>query len=288
MILVTGASGQFGHAAIQALLDKNYPANEIYALVRDEAKGEDLKALGVNLRIGDYESEESLVKAFEGIDKVLFVSASDVEKRWPQHENVVNAMTKAGVKHVVYTSYIFDENKGDSAIDFIIDTHIKTEELIKNTSLKYTFMQNNLYMDFVPVFAGEQVLENGIYFPAGDGKMAVVLRSEMAEAAVNALLSSEHENKTYNISNSEAYTYQDVADAISEITGKTVPYISPSRAEYETVLGDAGVPQPYIAMFSGFAQAIKEGDLDKANDDFANLLGRKPTDLKTYLKEVFA
>lgn len=48
-ILVTGATGQFGQAAISYLLKKNHPANTIVALARDESKAADLKAKGVRV-----------------------------------------------------------------------------------------------------------------------------------------------------------------------------------------------------------------------------------------------
>jgi len=58
MILVTGATGQLGSATINFLL-KKVPATEIAALVRDEAKAADLKAKGVEIRIGNYDDKAS-------------------------------------------------------------------------------------------------------------------------------------------------------------------------------------------------------------------------------------
>ena len=42
-ILVTGATGNFGKTTIDFLLEKGIAATNISALVRDEAKAEDLK-----------------------------------------------------------------------------------------------------------------------------------------------------------------------------------------------------------------------------------------------------
>ena len=46
-MLVTGATGHLGNAAIQSLLNKGVPAHEIIALVRDENKAAGLKSKGV-------------------------------------------------------------------------------------------------------------------------------------------------------------------------------------------------------------------------------------------------
>ena len=106
MILVTGATGHFGKATIQALLNKGVLAASISALVRDPEKATELAALGIQLRIADYNDPDSLVKAFSGIDKLLLVSSNDLENRQSQQLNAVKSAKEAGIKHVVYTSFV--------------------------------------------------------------------------------------------------------------------------------------------------------------------------------------
>ena len=214
-LLITGATGQFGSSVISGLLNKKYPATSIYALVRDENKATGLKEKGINVRVGDYNDLESITAALRGIETVLFISASDVAHRTQQHENVIKAITVSEVKHVVYTSFVQKDNSGPSAVAFVTDAHVKTEQLLKESGKKYTFLRNNLYMDFVPVFIGDKVLETGVYYPAGEGKAAVATREDMAEVAANILISSDiHENKSYNISNNVAYSFTEVAETI--------------------------------------------------------------------------
>lgn len=288
-ILITGATGHFGTATIKALLQKGINANQISALVRDENKVADLKANGINIVTGNYDDYASLVSAFKGVDKLLFISASDVTKRLPQHENVVKAAKEAGVKHVVYTSFERKNETQTSPLWVLAEAHLNTEKWLKESELTYTILRNNLYMDYVPVFIGEKVVETGtIYLPANSGKVSVALRSEMAEAAANILASSGHENKTYNFANTEAYTYTDVAKYISEATGKEIQYISPSAEEYTQTLTNAGVPAEYIGVFAGFAIAQAQGDLEAVSNDLQNLIGRKPTSLKEFLKTVYS
>ena len=288
-ILVTGATGHFGKAAIEFLLKKGTPATSIAALVRDEAKAENLNKLGIELRKGDYDDYTSLVKAFTGVDKLLLVSSSDIDNRRVQQTNAVKAATEAGVKHILYTSFVRTDESDASPIAFVAQTHILTENLIHESGIPYTILRNNLYMDFVPVFIGEKVLETGVYWPAGNTPGAYALREEMAEAAANVLTGSGHESRTYNISNTSAWTFQQVAEIISKASGKTTGYISPSQEEYKAVLTNAGVPAHFIAMFAGFAEAIRMGEFDSAaGTDLEKLLGRKPTSLESYLGAVYS
>ncbi|WP_339917789.1 SDR family oxidoreductase [Yeosuana marina] len=287
MILITGATGHFGGLVIDSLLEKGVEANQISALVRNVEKAEALKNKGINLKIGDYDNYTLLVDAFKGTDKLMFVSATDIDSRLAQHKNVVNAAKGAGVKHIVYTSFQRKNDSGNSPLGLLAQSHVQTEKWLKESGLSYTILKNNLYMDFIPFFIGEKVLETGIYLPAGKGKISAALRSEYAEATANILTSAGHENKIYDFTNVEAYSYDDVAKIISQITGKTIKYVSPSIVEFTQTLSNAGVPEEGIGVLSGFSLAQKDGELDLTSPDLENLLGRKPTNLETFLKTVY-
>ena len=171
----------------------------------------------------------------------------------------------------------------------VAEAHIKTENWLKESGLTYTIFRHNLYMDIIPMFIGEDVLEKGvIYTPAGDGKTSYALRKDMAEAAANVLASSGHENKIYTLSLNKAYSYQDIADILSEISGKNIKYISPSLEEFFKTLSDAGVPEELIGMSAGFANAAKLGEFAEPHDDLEKLLGHNPTDVPDFLKSVYA
>lgn len=286
-ILVTGATGNFGRLTIDFLLNKGIAANTISALVRDEAKASDLVAKGINLKVGDYDNYDSLLAAFQGIDKLLLVSGTDLVNRGKQQLNAVKAAKEAGVKHILYTSFERKNESETSPIAFLAQSHIDTDNAIKTSGINYTIFRNNLYLDVLPMFLGEKVLEQGIFFPAGEGQAAYVSRNDLAEAAANVLISGEHENKEYLMNNVENYSMQNIADTLSEITNSAVSYTSPSAEVYSDVLKNAGVPGEYIGMFVGFAEAIKQGEFQAESSDLGKLLDRKPTTLADFLKEVY-
>jgi len=289
MILVTGATGHFGKSTIDFLLKKGISSTNIVALVRDEEKAAEIKSKGVALRIGDYDNYNSLIDAFIGVEKLLFVSGSDIFNRGAQHQNVVKAAKESGVKHVVYTSFQGKNETESSPLWLVAQSHLQTEAWLKESGIDYTILKNTLYMDFVPAFLGEKVLETGlIYLPAGNGKVGAVLRSEMAEATANILTSSNHTGKTYRFTNQEAFSYQEVAQQLSEITGKTINYISPTADEYAQTLTEHGVPVDFIGLFSSFAVAQEKGELEVVGSDLEQILGRKPTTVNTFLTQVYS
>ena len=287
MILITGANGHFGQTVINFLLDWGTPASDITGLVRSEDKGAPLKQKGVGIRIGDYNNYDSLVSAFRGVDKILLISGSDLNGRSQQHENVVKAAKNAGVSYIAYTSYERKNESDDAPLAVVGESHLYTEKLIRESGLSYTLLRNNLYLDFIPMFLGEKVLKTGIYVPAGNGKAAVALRGEMAEVAARVMSGKGHENKEYRISNSEAVSFGEMADMLSEISGKKVSYTSPDRETFVKTMVDAGVPREYVETTAAFAIATQEGDLNPAKSDLEMLLGRKPTSVKSFLEQVY-
>lgn len=286
MILITGATGHLGGHVLENLLKKT-DASNIAVLVRDENKAADLKAKGVEIRVGNFNDATSLVNAFNGIDKMLLISSSDLEDRLGQHKNVIDAAKNAGVKHIVYTGVSMVDINNSALKDFMID-HYQTQDYIKASGMKYTFLQHNLYADVLPMFIGEHVLETGIFFPAGTGKVPFALRSEMGEAAANVLTTDGHEDKTYRISSGQTYSFNDVAEGISKASGKEITYTDADPAQFTEVLKGAGVPEGMIHFSLGFAAAMKNNDFNIVTNDLETLLGRKPADLDQFLNSVYS
>ena len=292
MILVTGATGQYGAKAIDHLLNKGVKAPEISALVRDVTKAQSLKENGVELRMGDYTDFNSMVKAFQGIDKLLLVSSNDknaIENRTTQHINVIKAAKEAQVKHIVYTSFVRKQKYEESAIAAFQDSHVKTEEYLKESGINYTILQNGIYLEMIPVFAGGKVAETGvIMFPAEEGKASWVLREELAEAAAHVLTTAGHVNKIYPLVNTESVSFDEIAKELSDKMAKDIQYQSPSIEEFQSKLKQSGVPDIYIGMFIMWALALAQGTLDFTDTTLESFLGRKPTTVKHFINQVYA
>lgn len=286
-ILITGATGHLGTATVKKLIETVNSKN-IAVMARSAEKAAHLAQLGVEVREGDYSNYASLVQAFKGIGKLLFISGTDIAQRAQQHENVVKAAKEAGVKHIIYTSFQRKNESNNSPIAFLADSHIKTERWMLESGIVYTILRNNLYADVLPMFLGENVLQSGtIYLPTGNGKAALVLRDDIAEVCAKILATEGHENKIYNIANSVSVSFAEIAALLSEVSGKTVSYISPTADEFVNTLTQAGVPQEAVQGALGFSLAIQQGEFDQPSADIEMLTGRQPAPVKQYLQQVY-
>jgi NAD(P)H dehydrogenase (quinone) len=286
MLLITGATGELGTATIH-YLTKKAPIQKIAALIRNEAKAVDLKEKGMDTRQGDYNDRDSLANAFKGVDKLFFISGNDVVNRLKQHENVVEAAKSAGVKHIIYTSFDRKTETPDTPLGVIAIGHIETDKMIRASGIPYTIMRNGLYADVLPGFIGKNVFETGIYFPAGDGRVAFITRDEIAEVAANILTSTGHLGKEYAVSNITSYSLEDAAKMLSLLSGKKVKYSSPTVEAYKTTLSSADVSSPIIDMLATFGDGIRLGEFEKTSPDIEKLLGRKPAPLNDFFKETY-
>jgi NAD(P)H dehydrogenase (quinone) len=136
---------------------------------------------------------------------------------------------------------------------------------------------------------GTQLAETGaILFPAQYGKASWVLRAELAEAAAHVLTTQGHENKTYILTNTEATSFQDIAQHLSGHLGKHIDYQSPPVEEFQAILTQGGIPQGYIGLFTLWASAVAQGMLEVEDSTIASFLGRKPTTTAQFLTQEYA
>ena len=290
MILVTGATGQYGSAAIAHLLNKGVEPSGIAALVRDAAKAQNLAEAGIKLLVGDYTDYESLVNAFQHADTLLLVSSNDkqLENRTAQHENAVKAALAAGVNRIVYTSFVRKTAVTDSVNAAFHESHSRTEGAIKDSGLAYTILQNGIYLEMIPAFAGNVAQTGAIRLPADEGKASWVLQDELAEAAAHVLTTAGHDHKTYRLTNTESVSFPEIAAELAHKLGKAVQYQSPPVSDFQTDLKQLGVPEPYIGMLTTWALVQANGELDTPDATLAGFLGRKPTSVKQFINQVYS
>ena len=149
-------------------------------------------------------------------------------------------------------------------------------------------MNNTLYADMIPVICGKNILENGISIPAGAGKVPFLPIREMAEALTVVLTTPGHEYKEYVIAAENAFSFAEIADLISEITGTTIAYNQTEVMAYVAQLVQLGVSEDDAAYLARFAGAIAKGEFDTNKSDVKQLLGRAATSLPDFLRNVYS
>lgn len=278
--LVTGATGGFGSYALD-FLKESVPTADIYALVRSEEKGAALKEAGLNIRIGDYADKDSMKKALEGIDRLLFVSGAP-GNRQEEHANVVEAAKEAGVAYIAYTSFA----GADKATSPLAADHIFTERLIEKSGIAHTFLRNNWYLENEMPIAGAALNNGKFVYAAENGKTGWALKREYAEVATKALAGTEYP-AILELSG-KPVSYDALAEALKKATGKDFEVVRSDDQGFIDNLVGSGMPQPVAEMFLSFQYDIKNDQLDVVSDDFEKALGRPLVSLEAGFKELLA
>ncbi len=283
-ILVTGATGQLGHLVIDALL-RSLPASRIVAAARDLKKAEDLSALGIDVREADYDIPETLRGLFEGVEKSLLISSSEIGKRVDQHRAVIEAAKQAGVKLFAYTSVLhaYRSTLG------LAEEHRQTEEAIRASGLPSVLLRNGWYTENYTAAIPIALEQGAIQGCAGEGRISSASRRDYADAAAAVLTSGENfGGKIYELSGDGSYTLAELAEEISRQSGKRVVYNDLPEADYRSLLVGAGFPEPVAEMLAQSETAASEGALYNTGDDLSRLIGRPTTPLSEPVASVLS
>ena len=292
-IIVSGASGQFGHAAASALLDKGA---QVIALSRDVAKVADLAARGAEVRAADFDSPDGLAEAMAGGEKLLLISTTMVGQRPRQHGNAINAAKAAGVSHIVYTSVIDGGNPDHPAVEQ--HDHYATEQLLRASGLAFTILYNSQYSEAIATaMAIPSLLAGSKPDNCGDGGIAFVSRDDCVATAVGVLTQEGHENRTYTVTGPELLSVPKAMAIVSELAGKPielVPVDDEGMYAYFDSLGAVRksedltpeTPLPWASEgMVTFGQAIREGYFAVLSDDVERITGRKPRTLRSVMEQ---
>ncbi|MEV4736026.1 MULTISPECIES: SDR family oxidoreductase [unclassified Microbacterium] len=278
-ILVTGATGQLGRLVIQSLLERGVDAQSIVAGARDVAKAEDL---GVRVARLDYTDPASITSALEGIDTVLLISGSEVGQRTAQHAAVIDAATAAGVSKFVYTS----APKATTSDLVLAPEHKATEEAIAASGLPAVILRNNWYTENYAADVARAAETGVLAAGAGDGRVASASRKDFAEAAAVVLTEDGHIGRTYELGGDVAWTYEDLAAAIAEISGREVEYRRLAVDEQLAALQAAGLDEGTAGFVAALDAGIAGGALAETDGTLARLIGRPTTPLLDGLRAV--
>ncbi len=271
---VTGATGHLGRLVIEELLARGVPAADVVAVVRNPGKATDLAAHGVQVREGDYDRAETLPAALAGVDRLLLVSGSEVGRRVPQHTAVIEAAKAAGVQRVAYTSLL----KADSTTLPIAAEHVATEQVLRESGLPFTVLRNGWYTENYTGQMDQYLATGEIVGATGGGRVSAATRADYAAAAAAALLAEDADGVVHELGG-PAVTFDDLAAALTEVTGTPVVHRDVPVDQLVAGLQQAGLDEGTAGFVAAIDVSIAGGALHTDSDDLARLLGRPATPL---------
>lgn len=221
-ILLTGVSGNVGQEALHELSKR--PDRKQFSLVsgqRDRAKlTKIVNGLADEAVYLDFADPTSFDPALKGISRVLLIrppQLADVDKFF---KPFISAMQRAGIRQVVFLSLQGVENNP-------VTPHHKIEQLIVEANLPFTFLRPSFFMQNLSTTHRDEIrFRNEIFVPAGNGRTSFIDIQDIGEVAALALTSqtSEFIYRSYELTGSEALTYFEIAQVLTDVLGRKITY----------------------------------------------------------------
>lgn len=274
LIGVTGSTGRVGSRVAEQLAASGA---RLRLIVRDPTRAPQLP--GASLAVADYADAVAAEAALDGVDVLFMVSAVEHPDRVTQHVTFVRAAAASGVRHIVYTS--FYGAAPDATFTFARD-HFATEQEIRASGMAFTFLRDNLYLDLIAHFAGDDGAMRG---PAGDGRLAAVAIDDVADVAVAVLRDpATHEGQTLDLCGPDDLDLSTIAAAVTEITGRPTRYVPETEAEAYASRAIYDAPAWQVEAWVSTYLAIAAGELAGPTDAVERVTGHPPRSLRDVLR----
>ncbi|MFE7721229.1 NmrA family NAD(P)-binding protein [Nocardia rhizosphaerihabitans] len=265
-VLVTGAAGMQGGAAVQALLRAGHP---VTAFVRNpcSAPAKALAEQGVVLATGTMDDTASLDAASAGHDVVFSMQMAGVDPADPgaerrQARNIATAAKRAGVAQIIHTSVSAtgwrsqhpDIEITDPVMKAYWDEKEAAEDVIRQagfdhwTIFKPAFYMENYLLPSKRDYQFPDLAQDKLVTATSPQTMLALINSDDFGAAVAAAVADPGKFHQAEIDLAgDALTHPEIADTLSKAVGREITAVFISQEEQARRLG---APSAYSQIWN--------------------------------------
>ncbi len=275
MLVITGASGQIGGMLARKLVAAGEP---VRLFVRDPARAPALA--GAEIAVGDYRDPASVADAIRPGDRVFMVSVHEGhDERIEAHRAFIDAAYLRDPDLIAYLSFV--NASLDSAFAHS-RSHRATEQLLDDSGVPFAFLRMGLFLDDLPYWFDADGVCRG---PAGDGRISLISREQIADAAATVLTGNGRAGETYDLTGPSAHTLGELAGVVSEVVGRPFAYQPGDREDWIAGRLAAGKERWDVESGIGSYDAVRLGELELAPGDVERLTGHAPMEPRAWVEQ---
>jgi uncharacterized protein YbjT (DUF2867 family) len=258
-ILVIGATGKTGARVAAKLEAKGLP-------VRRGSRSSSTPF--------DWEAPETWAPALTGARAAYVTYFPDlafpgaVEKL----ESLVETANDVGVEHLVLLS-----GRGEH--------HARLgEDVVRNSGVDFTIVRAAWFaQNFSEGYLRDPVLAGVLPMPGGDIVEPIIDIEDIADVAVAALTDEGHTGRLYEVTGPRLMTFAEMAEVLSEATGRPIRHIPISFEDFHANVAAAG--GEFVAdVFTAIARETLDGRNARTADGVMQALGRPPRDFAEFAR----
>lgn len=271
-ILVTGATGNLGRAALATLAALGVPAR---AGVRDLSR----RPAGADAVVLDFTRPETFAPAVAGTGGLLLVRPPDIASVRPTLCALVDAALAAGVRRVVFLSVIGADTRG-----YI--PHAKVERHLRARGVAWTLLRAGFFAQNLADSYRDDIRDRDeLFVPAGEGRAAFVDVRDLGEVAARAFVDDGQVGATPTLTGPAALSFDEVAAILTAELGRPIRYARPGALAYARRLRRGGCPWGQAIVQTIIHLGLRRGDAEAVDPSLARLLGRPPRTLAQYVAD---
>ncbi|MBO9636353.1 MAG: NAD(P)H-binding protein [Chitinophagaceae bacterium] len=272
--VITGASGHISKPIVLQLLNEGH---DVTVIGRSAGNLQELVSKGAKAATGSVEDIAFLTETFKGADAVYlmtppnFGTASIKAFIASIGANYATALKASGVKNAVVLSSVGAHlANGVGPVDGLhrLEQELKKLEDVNILFLRPAYFYYNLFAN-LELIRHQQII--GSNFAAAQGKFPIVHTSDIADAAVDALLNLNFKGHTVKYVVSDEVGTDQIAAAIGKALGKPeLPWVVFSDDQAFQGMVQAGLPEDisrnYVEMGNAINTGIMSEDYYKQNN----------------------
>ncbi len=244
-----------------------------------------LTALGHTVRIGsrstspafDWNKPGSWNNALVGMDTVYITYQPDLAV--PSALQAITTFTKLAANNGIRKMVLLS-GRGEKEAQ-------RCEQIVRNAGTDWAIIRADWFnQNFSESFFLEPIQAGHVALPNADVKIPFVDADDIAEVAVAALLSDQHNGQTHELTGPRLLTFREVIAEIAKATGRDIQFQAISLEEYISMLRSHQVPEDYLWLINYLFVHVLDGRNSSTTNGVEKVLGRKARDFAEYAREV--
>ncbi|UVS80379.1 SDR family oxidoreductase [Actinokineospora sp. UTMC 2448] len=277
-LLITGATGSVSTALLAELEGSDL---HIRALVRDPTRA--TLPPGVEIATGDLDDPRSLTGAFDGVDDLWLLVPNG--PRAPENSsNALWAARQAGVERVVRLSAVGAAHDAPTRSGRL---HALSDHEVAACGMNWTILRPHWFMQNLLNDAPGIATHGTFSSNAAAARLGMIDVRDIARFAARILTDTptQHHGMTYTPTGPRPVSFTEIARLLTEILGKPVEYHPVSDEDHRKTLLSHGMPWWIADMLIEYSQAYARGWGDYTTNDYQNVVGHPPRDVKDFLHD---
>lgn len=294
-ILVTGAAagrvGGLGNKITRLLLARGLP---VRAMVRQEdARADELRALGAEVVVGDLHQVEDVVRAMAGCSRVYF--GFSVSEGYLEATTIAAAVARDLGSTLEVLVNMSQMTVSQMSLKGVTDSPQQLQHWLGEQVLNWSgipvvhvrptaFMENFIFLDLAAVSIRA---DSTLRLPFGSGRTSPIFASHDVAEAVAAILANPapHIGRVYELTGPASMDMTTLAEEYSRLLGRKITYVDVPFEEWRASLLKLRLPDHVQHHLEVMARLHRDNRYDRMSDDVSKLLGRPPRAFADFLKE---